>query len=63
MFAVYTYLRSLIAGRVAEDRGATAAEYGLLLAFIALAIIIGVTAVGTNLNAFFQGLADDIANW
>lgn len=40
-----------------SDRGATATEYALLVAFIAIAIIIGVTAFGTALNTFFTNLA------
>ena len=39
-----------------EDRGATATEYALLVAFIAIAIIAGVTAFGKELNTFFTGL-------
>ncbi len=40
-----------------EDRGATATEYALLVSFIALAILVGVTAFGGSLNTFFTGLA------
>jgi pilus assembly protein Flp/PilA len=40
-----------------KERGATATEYALLVAFIALAIIVGVTAFGTALNNFFSDLA------
>lgn len=36
-----------------EDRGATAVEYGLMVALIALAIILTVTALGTGLNGLF----------
>jgi pilus assembly protein Flp/PilA len=36
-----------------NDRGATAIEYGLIAALIAVVIITGVTAVGTNLSATF----------
>jgi pilus assembly protein Flp/PilA len=39
-----------------KDRGATATEYALLVAFIALAIVIGVTAFGSALNTFFTNL-------
>ena len=39
-----------------RDRGATATEYALLVAFIALAIVVGVTAFGTALNTFFTSL-------
>jgi pilus assembly protein Flp/PilA len=40
----------------AED-GATAIEYGLIAALIAVVIITGVTAVGTNLSATFNNLS------
>lgn len=43
-----------------DERGATATEYGLLVAFIALAIIVGVTAFGTALNGFFNALANTV---
>jgi pilus assembly protein Flp/PilA len=43
-----------------EDRGATATEYALLVALIAIAIIGGVTAFGTNLDTFFTGLGTRI---
>jgi len=37
--------------------GATAIEYGLIAALIAVVIITGVTAVGTNLSATFVSLS------
>ena len=40
-----------------KEKGATATEYALLVSFIALAILVGVTAFGTNLNTWFDGLA------
>lgn len=43
---------------LADEHGANAIEYGLLAALIALAIILGATAVGTNLNALFTNIAD-----
>ncbi len=39
------------------ESGATAIEYGLIAALIAVVIIGGVTAVGTNLNAKFNTVA------
>ena len=41
---------------IREDRGATATEYALLVSFIAIAIIVGVTAFGGALNTFFDNL-------
>ena len=43
-----------------SDRGATATEYALLVAFIAIAIIGGVTFFGGQLNSFFNGLAGQV---
>lgn len=40
-----------------EEDGVTAIEYGLLAALIAVAIIVGANAVGTNLNALFSAIA------
>lgn len=57
------FITFMITGRNRDEKGATATEYGLLVAFIALLIIVGVTALGNNLNAFFQGLASDVSSW
>jgi len=40
-----------------DESGASAVEYGLLVALIAVAIIVAVTAVGTNLKNVFNGVA------
>ena len=39
------------------EEGATAVEYGLMVALIAVAIITTVTAVGTGLNSLFTTVA------
>lgn len=44
----------------ASDRGATAVEYGLIVALIALAIITAVTLVGTNLGNLFGDVAGNL---
>lgn len=43
-----------------DESGATAIEYGLIAALIAVAIIGGVSALGTNAGTTFQGVADEI---
>lgn len=43
--------------RFTEERGATALEYGVLVALIALIIIAGVGLFGTQLNGFFTTVA------
>lgn len=50
---ISTYLRNV---RDEED-GATAIEYGLLAALIAVAIIVAVTAVGGGLTNTFNSVA------
>lgn len=40
-----------------DDTGATAVEYGLMAALIAVAIITGVTLLGQNLLAIFNQVA------
>jgi pilus assembly protein Flp/PilA len=46
---------------VHEEEGVTAIEYGLIAALVAVAIIVGATSLGTNLNGLFQRIADCIA--
>lgn len=43
-----------------DDRGATAVEYGLMVALIAIAIIAAVTLIGTELAEMFQYVADEL---
>jgi pilus assembly protein Flp/PilA len=40
-----------------DESGATAIEYGLIAALIAVVIITGVTAVGTQLSSTFVNLS------
>ena len=40
-----------------DESGATAIEYGLIASLIAVAIIVGARAVGTNLNSKFTNIA------
>ena len=40
-----------------KDRGATAVEYGLMVGLIAIAIIIAVRLLGTNLSTLFNDVA------
>jgi pilus assembly protein Flp/PilA len=44
-----------------EEDGVTAIEYGLIAALIAVVIIAALQAVGGNLTAVFQFIADALA--
>ena len=43
-----------------DQEGATAVEYGLMVAGIAMLIILAVWALGGNLSTLFQNIADQI---
>jgi pilus assembly protein Flp/PilA len=45
-----------------DESGATAIEYGLIAAGIAVVIIAAVTAVGSNLNSTFSAAASAVGN-
>jgi pilus assembly protein Flp/PilA len=57
------YLRIMLAGQKAkmDERGASAVEYGLLIAGIAALIVVVVFAFGTNLATIFEDTCGDIA--
>lgn len=44
-----------------DKAGATAIEYGLIAALIAVAVISGVTALGGNANSTFTNVSSEIA--
>ncbi|EWS99693.1 pilus assembly protein [Intrasporangium oryzae NRRL B-24470] len=46
--------------RLQAEKGATAVEYGLLVAFIAAVIIGAVTAIGGTLNGIFTGISTKV---
>ena len=56
MHARLLKLHLRIAG-LRDDRGATAVEYGLMVALIAVVIIVAVALLGSNLNILFQKVA------
>jgi pilus assembly protein Flp/PilA len=45
-----------------EERGATAVEYALMVALIAVVIIAAVTLLGTNASEKFDSVATEIGN-
>ena len=51
-------MSNILARFVKDESGATAIEYGLIAALIALAIMVGAGAVGNSLGSKFNGIAD-----
>jgi len=43
-----------------DEKGATAIEYGLIAALIAVAIMVGASRVGTSLGGTFNNVADKL---
>ena len=61
MLKYFVALQSFVATRLGrDDRGATAVEYGLMVALIAAVIIGAVTLLGGKLNTLFNTVAGAI---
>ncbi|MGX5715248.1 Flp family type IVb pilin [Arthrobacter sp. MAHUQ-56] len=66
MTSLMVSMTAFIAGikeRFESEKGATATEYSLLIAFIAFIIIVGVTAFGDALSAWFTALGAEVDTW
>ncbi|MDU0312664.1 Flp family type IVb pilin [Phycicoccus sp. M110.8] len=46
--------------RLTREDGATAVEYGLMVALIAIVIIAAVATLGTNLNTLFTNVGSSV---
>ena len=53
------FIAIMLAGRD-EEKGATAVEYGLMVALIAIVIIAAVTILGDNLSTLFSDVAGSL---
>ena len=60
---LYLALTNRIAEITDKERGATATEYALLVALIAIAIVAAVTAFGGALSSFFSALGTKVSGW
>ena len=62
MIEAIEYLRIRLAGAAKTERGASAVEYGLLVALIAIIIIVAVSLLGSNLSSIFNKTATSIGS-
>ena len=53
-------MKALFSRFAKDESGATAIEYGLIGTLIAVAIIVGATALGTRLNMVFEELSGEM---
>lgn len=66
MTSLMVSMLAFVAGvkdRLSSEKGATATEYSLLIAFIAFLIIAGVTLFGNALNDWFSDLGVTVGAW
>jgi pilus assembly protein Flp/PilA len=54
------YIAKFQARLATREQGATAVEYGLMVALIAIVIIAAVTLLGTNLKGIFNTVATSV---
>ena len=60
MIETFEYIKTRLNAISKSDRGASAVEYGLLVALIAIVIIVAVTLLGNNLSSIFNDTASSI---
>jgi Flp pilus assembly pilin Flp len=59
MLALHNYLSSMIA-RMRSEEGQTMAEYGLLLAVIAIIVVAAALLLGHSISSLFLGVASSL---
>jgi Flp pilus assembly pilin Flp len=57
---LFEYVNRVMAWHQSRDRGASAVEYALLLTFVALVVIVGITAFGSRLNGMFNSVCQKL---
>jgi pilus assembly protein Flp/PilA len=60
MLQMIVSLQNWFSDRSSDERGATAVEYGLMVALIAVVIIVAVSLLGKNLSQIFDNTANTI---
>ena len=60
LFVTLQALALATSHRIREEKGATAVEYGLMVALIALVIIVAVALLGTSLSGIFNATASSV---
>ena len=54
-------MKTLFSRFVSDESGATAIEYGLIAALVAVAIITALTTLGDGLTDIFEGVGDRLS--
>jgi pilus assembly protein Flp/PilA len=56
------FMTKLVRAFLEDEGGATAIEYGLIAALVAVAAIVALGALGSELSAIFNAVKSDLAN-
>ena len=56
------FMKNLLSRFVQDESGATAIEYGLIAALIAVAIVVAVAAVGSKLSTTFNTVSTSLSS-
>jgi pilus assembly protein Flp/PilA len=56
-------MKNLFKRFVREEEGQDLTEYGMLVAFIAFIVLVGVQAFGNNLLTWWNSVADQVGGW
>ena len=62
MLKYYSAMQTWLATRKKSEKGQSLAEYGLILALVAVFCIGALTVLGENLDKMLSGLADTIGS-
>ena len=62
MIETFEYIKIRLTAMAKTERGASAVEYGLLVALIAIIIIVAVSLLGSNLKSIFNKTASSIGS-
>ncbi len=57
MLKLFSVTQNFLADRFGGDRGATAVEYGLIVALIAGVCILAITTMGTTIRTWFNNVS------
>jgi pilus assembly protein Flp/PilA len=55
-------MKSILKTFASDESGATAIEYGLIASLIAVAVIVGAKALGSQINNTFNTVSNTMAN-
>lgn len=63
MTKLFEFYLALTTPTAKDERGATATEYGMLVAFIAITLVAALLLFGGSVSTFFEGIGAVIEGW